>query len=133
MFRAVPSKALGLCFDPSHLVLLGIDYLRVLDEFADRIVHCHGKDTELLPEQQYPYGTMAARLHETPNFSEEPCRYCIPGTGEVDWNRVAYRLEQIGYEGCVSVELEDSRYWGTLENELKGICKAGEHLSMHFS
>lgn len=133
MFRIVPSKAVGLCFDPSHLVRLGIDYLRVFDEFADRIVHCHGKDTELLPEQQYLYGTMAARLDATPGFSEGPWRYCIPGTGEVDWNRIAYRLQQIGYTGCVCVELEDTRYWGTLADELKGIAKARAHLAEHFS
>ncbi|GMA60999.1 sugar phosphate isomerase/epimerase [Alicyclobacillus fastidiosus] len=132
MFRCVPSTALGLCFDPSHLVRLGIDYLRVFDEFSTRIVHCHGKDTELLPEQQYLYGTLAARLDDTPGFSEGPWRYCIPGNGEVDWHRVAYRLDQIGYTGCVSIELEDFRYWGTLEDELRGIRKAHEHLVKHF-
>ncbi|WP_206918946.1 sugar phosphate isomerase/epimerase family protein [Alicyclobacillus suci] len=133
MFRAVPSSALGLCFDPSHLIRLGIDYLRVFDEFSERIVHCHGKDTELLHEQQYLYGNMAARLDATPAFSEGSWRYCIPGTGEVDWARVAYRLQRIDYKGCVSIELEDARYSGTLDNELNGIRKAYAHLSGHLS
>ncbi len=51
MFEVIPSKHFGLNYDPSHLVRLGIDYLRALSEFGDRINHCHGKDTEILPEE----------------------------------------------------------------------------------
>lgn len=133
MFRAVPSKSLGLCFDPSHLVRLGIDPLRVFDEFSDRIVHCHGKDTELLPEQAYLYGSMPAQLDCVQKFSEGSWRYTIPGAGEVNWNKVAYRLDKIGYAGCVCIELEDAMYWGTLDDELTGIRKGFEHLQPRFS
>ncbi len=129
MFAAVPSPALGLCYDPSHLVRLGIDYLRVFEEFSGRIHHCHGKDTELLPEETYLYGTFPAALSKPPSFSDGPWRYCIPGTGTVNWAAIAYRLEQSGYEGCVCIELEDARYWGSLEKEQQGIRKAFETLS----
>ncbi|WP_067929239.1 sugar phosphate isomerase/epimerase family protein [Alicyclobacillus shizuokensis] len=132
MFARVPSPAIGLCFDPSHLVRLGIDYLRVLEEFADRIVHCHGKDTELLPEKRYLYGSLPARLDPPPRFSEGSWRYTIPGAGEVDWRRVAYRLQRIGYPGCVCIELEDAGYWGSLEQELLGIQTAFAHLRRCF-
>ena len=132
MFAAVPSPALGLCYDPSHLVRLGIDYLRVLGEFADRIHHCHGKDTELLPEARYLYGHRAALLDTPPPFSEGPWRYCVPGDGAVDWAKVAYALEQAGYDGCVCIELEDARYGGTAEREQQGIRKAYRHLAWHF-
>ncbi|WP_026960954.1 sugar phosphate isomerase/epimerase family protein [Alicyclobacillus herbarius] len=133
MFARVPSTAIGLCFDPSHLVRLGIDYLRVLEEFADRIVHVHGKDTELLPEQRYLYGFLSAKLDPMPPFSEGSWRYTIPGSGEVDWHRIAYRLQRIGYRGCVSIELEDARYWGSLGQELQGIQKAFTHLATCFA
>ncbi|HVA89565.1 MAG TPA: sugar phosphate isomerase/epimerase, partial [Chloroflexota bacterium] len=83
MFSAVPSPALGLCYDPSHLVRLGIDYLRVLDEFGDRIHHCHGKDTALLPEGQYRYGHSAPALDTVARFSGGAWRYCVPGAGTV--------------------------------------------------
>jgi len=132
MFAAVPSPALGLCYDPSHLVRLGIDYQRVLEEFADRIHHCHGKDTDLLPEARYRYGQRAALLDAPPRFSEGPWRYCVPGDGLVNWARVAYGLEQAGYEGCVCIELEDARYWGTAEQEQQGVRKAYQHLAGHF-
>ena len=42
-------------------------------------------------------------------------------------------LDQAGYAGCVSIELEDARYWGALEKEQAGIAKAYQHLARHFS
>jgi sugar phosphate isomerase/epimerase len=133
MFAAVPSPALGVNYDPSHLVRLGIDYLRVLDEFKVRIYHCHGKDTALLSEAQYRYGRLPPALDKTPSFSGGAWRYCIPGDGAVDWSQVAYALHQAGYDGCVSIELEDASYWGSVEKEQAGITKAYRHLAQHFS
>ena len=37
-------------FDPSHLIRMGIDPLRFLEEFIDSVYHVHGKDTEILAE-----------------------------------------------------------------------------------
>lgn len=131
MFKRCPSPALGLCYDPSHLVRLGIDHLRFLDEFGSRVRHCHGKDTELLPDGQYLYGWLPSILDRAPGFSEGPWRYCVPGDGTVDWARVGFRLEQHGYTGPISIELEDARYWGSLEKEQQGISKALAHLRTH--
>ncbi len=133
MFAAVPSPALGLNYDPSHLVRLGIDYLRVLDEFKERIYHCHGKDTALLSEAQYRYGHFPPALDKSPSFSGGGWRYCVPGAGAVDWSQVAYALTQAGYGGCISIELEDARYWGSLEKEQAGLAAAYQHLAQHFS
>ena len=133
MFEAVPSAAIGLNYDPSHLVRLGIDYLRVLEEFKQRVYHCHGKDTALLAEQQYLYGHFPPALGTSPRFSAGAWRYCIPGAGAVDWSQVAYLLDQAGYTGCVSIELEDVRYWGSLEQEQQGITRAYRHLAKHFT
>ena len=47
MFELVPSSALGLEMDPSHMVWLGIDYLQAIRDFGDRIYHAHAKDTEI--------------------------------------------------------------------------------------
>lgn len=132
MFAAVPSHALGLNYDPSHLVRLGIDYLRVLNEFMPRIYHCHGKDTALLPEAQYLYGSLPPVLSKAPGFSEGAWRYCVPGDGVVDWGQIAFALEQAGYDGCISIELEDARFWGTLEREQAGITRAYQHLAKYF-
>ncbi|GMA57811.1 sugar phosphate isomerase/epimerase [Alicyclobacillus sacchari] len=133
MFRRVPSPYIGLCYDPSHLVRLGIDYLRVLDEFQDRIFHCHGKDTEILTDGQYVYGTLPPQLSLAERFSGGSWRYCIPGTGEVNWGKVASKLRRIGYEAAVSIELEDARFWGSAEAELLGIQQAYLHLASYFA
>src|SRR5262245_46321017 len=39
IFAELPSSALGLNIDPSHLVWLHIDYVRCIREFGSRIVH----------------------------------------------------------------------------------------------
>ncbi|KAB8127027.1 sugar phosphate isomerase/epimerase [Gracilibacillus oryzae] len=131
MFKEIPSKHFGLNYDPSHLVRLGIDHLRVLSEFGDRINYCHGKDTEILAEELYECGNLAATFGSQYDFSEGSWRYTIPGHGEVEWDKVAVRLEKIGYRGPVSIELEDHRYWGSLEAEQQGIVKAKEHLALY--
>ncbi|KKI90392.1 hypothetical protein WQ54_20750 [Bacillus sp. SA1-12] len=132
MFDVIPSKHFGINYDPSHLVRLGIDYLRVMSDFADRINYCHGKDTEILYDEQYECGNIAATFGVNYDFSEGPWRYTIPGQGDVNWSKVAVRLEKIGYEGPISIELEDHRYWGSLEKEQQGIIKAKEHLEIYF-
>jgi sugar phosphate isomerase/epimerase len=71
-------------------------------------------------------------LSQPPSFSEGAWRYCVPGDGVVDWSQVAYALDQAGYSGCVSIELEDARYWGSVEKEQAGLAKAHRHLAQHF-
>lgn len=132
MFEVIPSKHFGINYDPSHLVRLGIDYLRFLSEFGAKVNYCHGKDTEILTDDLYEIGTLTATFGHKYNFSDGAWRYTIPGHGEVDWGKVAIRLDGIGYTGPISIELEDHRYWGTLELEQQGIIKAKQHLESYF-
>jgi sugar phosphate isomerase/epimerase len=107
---------------------LGIDYRRVLHEFGPRIHHCHAKDTDLLPEGQYLYGRLPPALEAAPAFSAGSWRYCIPGDGCVQWTAVAHGLERAGFDGCLSIELEDARYVGTAEGAKRSIARAYQHL-----
>jgi sugar phosphate isomerase/epimerase len=132
MFQAIPSRNFGLNYDPSHLVRLGIDYVRVLSEFGERVNHCHGKDTEILSDELYESGILPATFGAKYGFSEGSWRYTIPGHGEVDWSKVAVRLERQGYRGAIGIELEDHRYWGSLEAEKQGVAKAAAHLAKYF-
>ncbi|MZQ87011.1 TIM barrel protein [Paenibacillus sp. 5J-6] len=132
MFEALPSKHFGLNYDPSHMVRLGIDYLRALTEFGERINHCHGKDTEILHDELYECGILPATFGAKYGFSEGSWRYTIPGQGDVEWSKVAVRLDRLGYQGAISIELEDHRFWGTLEKEREGIVKAAAHLRNYF-
>ncbi len=132
MFQHCPSPHFGLCYDPSHLVRLGIDYLRFLDEFGDRVRHCHGKDTEIMATGLYDYGHFPAVLDKVPANSEGYWRYCVPGDGVIDWQRVAFRLELHGYTGPIAIELEDHRFGGgrgAREQQEAGVLKAVRHLA----
>lgn len=132
MFHVISSKHFGINYDPSHLVRLGIDHLRFLSEFGERVNYSHGKDTEILHDELYECGVIPASFGSKYDFSEGSWRYTIPGQGDVDWGKVALRLEKVGYKGPISIELEDHRYWGSIEAERKGIEKAKEHLAIYF-
>lgn len=128
MFSAIPSPSLGICYDPSHYVRLGIDYLRVLDEFGDRVRHVHGKDTEILGDGRYAYGTLGPTFENKYGWSGGDWRYCIPGSGEVNWEKVYFRLRAAGYDKVISIELEDHLYGASAEQNREGIAKAAQHL-----
>lgn len=132
MFEAVPSGHFGLNYDPSHLVWLGIDHLRALSEFGDRVLHCHGKDTALLAEERYDSGILSPAFGVKYSHSGGFWRYAIPGRGEVSWERVAEGLERVGYAGAICIELEDHDFKGSLEREREGIRQAYEHLVRYF-
>ncbi len=57
----MPDDTFGLNFDPSHLVWLGIDYIKAAKDFAARIFHVHAKDAEILKEEYIPFGTQYYR------------------------------------------------------------------------
>jgi sugar phosphate isomerase/epimerase len=129
MFDAAGSPALGLCYDPSHMVRLGVDYVRVLDEFGERIHHVHAKDCAILPDQLYLQGRMPPALGK-PQYvcSEGWWRYCIPGDGAVDWHTVTQRLHALGYTGAFSIELEDHFYMADMDANREGLLKARNYL-----
>ena len=47
MFDAVPSKAIGLEWEPAHQMVQLIDPLPQLEQWIDRVYHLHGKDVTL--------------------------------------------------------------------------------------
>ena len=109
-FNVVPSPALGLVFDPSHLVWQGIDYLRAIHDFGEKIYHAHAKDTEFLAEGQYRYGIYGSQI-EKPQGAAGWWRYRLPGFGVVDWPKYIDALYQVGYDAVLAVEHEDP-VWG---------------------
>ena len=129
-FQAVPSKAMGVNYDPSHLLRMGIDPLRFLREFGKRVYHVHGKDTELLAEDQYEYGTEQPATFAKPiRFGAHAWRYTIPGHGQVRWVETLRLLVEQGYQGCVSIELEDANFNGPTESEQLGILLGARFLA----
>ena len=129
MFEAVPTDAFGINYDPSHLVRVGVDYKRFLHEFSGRVVHVHGKDTALDAEGAYLYGNIGPSFDRAVDFGGGDWRYCIPGEGFVDWTFVCATLHRYGFDGIISLELEDFRYNGTVDGEKRGLARAANFLS----
>lgn len=116
MFNEVPSPAIGLEFDPSHLVWMFIDWLPSLYQFGSRVYMFHAKDTEVRHEVLSREGITA------PGW----WRYRLPGWGQVDWKKVISALHDIGYTGDMSIEHEDPVYGGALTD--KGLRMGLSHL-----
>lgn len=127
LFNEVPSESLGLNYDPSHLLWLGIDYLRAARDYADRIFHAHAKDAEILPEGKYRYGVLAEQLGDNP-WRAGWWRYRMPGSGEVDWEAFVETLQEIGFDGTLSIEHEDPEYEGSEEKVKEGLRIGRRHL-----
>jgi sugar phosphate isomerase/epimerase len=93
----------GFNFDPSHLLWQGIDPVEFIREFPDRIYHVHMKDA--ITTLNGRTGILASHL----NFGD-PRRgwdFRSPGRGGVNFEEIIRALNQIGYEGPLSVEWED--------------------------
>jgi len=129
LFEAVPSNSMAVNFDPSHLIRMGIDPIRFLHDFAPRVKHVHGKDTELLDENLYRYG------HEQPptfgqprGFGNMSWRYTIPGHGCFRWTHGFDLLQEAGYKGAVCIELEDENFNTGEAGEKQGLLAGARFL-----
>lgn len=129
-FIAACPAPIAVNYDPSHLIRMGIDPIRFLQEFAPHVGHVHGKDTELFPEAVYEYGSelppIAGAGH---GFGTHTWRYTLPGHGCMRWRDAFRLLAAAGYQGCVSIELEDEHYNGTEAGEQRGLRLSGQFLA----
>jgi sugar phosphate isomerase/epimerase len=100
IFDRVPSKRLGLEFDPSHFMRLFIDPIPVAWQFKDRILAAHAKDTEIIQPILQQVGIAGHGWW----------RYRIPGQGIVNWTAFLSVLLQARFNGGIAVEHEDP-FW----------------------
>jgi sugar phosphate isomerase/epimerase len=105
VFNLVPSKRLGLEFDPSHFVRQYIDPISVAWQFKDRILAVHAKDTEIIQPVLQQVGIAGHGWW----------RYRIPGQGIVNWPEFLTVLLQIQFKGGIAVEHED-QFWDVPES-----------------
>ncbi len=108
MFEEIPSESFGLNYDPSHLIWQHMDYVKPIDEFADRILHVHAKDARLDRDRLADVGILATPLeYHSPK---------LPGLGDVHWGRFFSALSDAGYDGPVCIEVEDRAYEDSLQS-----------------
>jgi sugar phosphate isomerase/epimerase len=96
--------AFGINFDPSHLYHQFVDSVAFLEEFGDRIYHVHMKDA--IRRLDGRHSILASHL----SFGDRRrgWDFISLGRGGVDFDQIVRTLNQIGYDGPLSVEWEDS-------------------------
>jgi len=97
-------KEFGFNFDPSHLHWQGVNPVRFIEEFPDRIYHVHIKDA-IVTLNGYE-GILSSHLDfGAPNRGWD---FRSPGRGTVNFEEIIRSLNRINYQGPLSVEWEDS-------------------------
>ena len=120
IFEAIPSRNLGLNYDPSHLVWQMMDYVKPIYEFRDRIFHVHIKDARILWERINDAGILTTPLQlHTPK---------LPGLGDINWGKFFSALYEVGYEGSACIEVEDKAFEGSLEKRKTAIILSRNYL-----
>lgn len=112
--------AIGMNFDPSHLVWQMIDAARFIREFGPHIIHAHAKDLMIDRDGLYERGILSAGMGwQVPR---------MPGLGEVDWNVIFSGLYRAGYDGPIVIEHEDRRFEGDDDRVKRGFLLARDVL-----
>ncbi len=94
LLRHYDSPALGINLDPSHGVLVGNDIPWVIRQLGSRIRHVHLKDAV-----------------GRPGMFGDTFVFPLLGEGVVPWADFFAALDDIGYEGYLTVEFESWDYY----------------------
>lgn len=93
-FEAVPSDAIGLEWDPSHLVATFIDPIQNIKDWSSKIYHVHAKDAHVDRTNLAKHGICDADTLE----------HCFPGLGDCNWALIVKELIRGGYRGDLNIE-----------------------------
>ena len=97
--------AFGFNFDPSHFGYQGVDYVRFIEKFHDRIFNVHMKDVYWSDTP-----TEAGVFGGHTNFGDRRrfWDFRSVGRGKIKFEEIIRALNAIGYQGPLSIEWEDS-------------------------
>jgi sugar phosphate isomerase/epimerase len=96
----------GFNYDPSHLGYQGVDYVRFIREFSGRIFHAHMKDV------WWGHGDGTVGVFGGHTDFTDPRRFWdfrSLGHGDINFEEIIVALNDVGYQGPLSVEWEDGR------------------------
>jgi sugar phosphate isomerase/epimerase len=99
-------KRFGFNYDPSHLGYQGVDYVKFIRTFGDRIYHVHVKDA------WWGRGDGSVGVFGGHTDFADPRRswdFRSVGRGDTDFEGIIVALNDVGYNGPLSVEWEDTR------------------------
>ena len=121
-FSEVKSEAIGLEWDPSHLICMFIDPIITIREFGKRIYHIHAKDAHVNWDIVKKYGF----------WYQGAIEHCFPGLGDTDWRLCIKELYRVGYKNDLNIEgWHDAVYNDRVEKgkEDEGLIIAYKYLS----
>lgn len=97
--------AFGFNYDPSHFGYQGVDYVAFIRKFRDRIYHVHMKDVywSPVPKEAGVFGG-----HVNFGDSRRYWDFRSIGRGSINFEEIIRALNEVGYQGPLSVEWEDS-------------------------
>lgn len=95
----------GFNYDPSHLGYQGVDYVKFIYEFSEKIFHVHMKDVGW---SNVPVDAGVFGGHTEFGAPGRFWDFRSPGRGNIDFEEIIRALNRIGYNGPLSVEWEDS-------------------------
>jgi sugar phosphate isomerase/epimerase len=97
--------AFGFNYDPSHFGYQGVDYIKFIYTFGERIFHAHMKDVgwSKVPTEAGVFGGYT-------DFGTKGRYWDFRslGHGDINFEEIIRALNRIGYKGPLSVEWEDS-------------------------
>ena len=99
-------KRFGFNYDPSHLIYQHVDYVKFIRTFGQRIYHVHMKDV------WWGHGDGTVGVFGGMTTFADARRYWdfrSLGHGDINFEEVIVALNDVKYDGPLSVEWEDSR------------------------
>jgi sugar phosphate isomerase/epimerase len=99
-------RRFGFNYDPSHFAYQGVDYVKFIRTFGDRIFHAHVKDV------WWGHGDGSVGVFGGHTDFGDARRYWdfrSPGHGDVRFEDIIVALNDVKYRGPLSVEWEDIR------------------------
>ena len=99
-------RRFGFNYDPSHLAYQGVDYVKFIREFGERIFHAHMKDV------WWGHGNGDVGIfggHTNFGDARRAWDFRSLGHGDVKFEDIIVALNDTGYRGPLSVEWEDIR------------------------
>jgi len=94
----------GFNYDPSHMGYQGVDYVKFIDKFGDRIFHVHMKDVGW-SDRPVEAGVFGG--HTNFGDSRRFWDFRSLGRGKINFEEIMRALNRINYNGPLSVEWED--------------------------
>ena len=99
-------KRFGFNYDPSHLGYQGVDYVKFIREFSERIYHVHMKDA------WWGHGDGSVGVfggHTDFTDARRHWDFRSVGRGDINFEDIIVALNDIAYTGPLSIEWEDGR------------------------